>query len=237
MRCIAIIPARGGSKSIPRKNLAMLGGKPLLTHAVASGLACPEVSRVIVSTDDPEIAEAGRHAGGEVLFLRPAELAQDDTPDLPVFRHLVSWLRENEGYEFDVLLNLRCTTPLRTAEHVSAVIDRMRRGDCDSVRTVDPVQGKHHPYWMLKRGSEGFGEPFVDGVDLSRYYRRQLLPAAYSINALVDAMSIKAVMSETGPYGKCMALLETDPLYSMDIDNPRDLIVCQALLEKLSELA
>ncbi|GFK94845.1 CMP-N,N'-diacetyllegionaminic acid synthase [Fundidesulfovibrio magnetotacticus] len=233
---IAVIPARGGSKSIPRKNLADLGGRPLIAWAIRAGLDCPDVQRVIVSTDDPEIADAAREHGAEVPFLRPAELAQDDTPDAPVFVHLLQWLEENEGFRPDALVNLRCTTPLKRPEHVSAVLKLLFESGCDSVRTVDRIQGKHHPYWMFKQDEQGYAATFVDGIDLKRFHRRQLLPPAWSINALVDAMTASAVLGPKPPYGERMRLLETDPLYSIDIDAPKDLLVCRALLEALHEL-
>src|ERR671935_3060223 len=94
-RVLAVVPARGGSKGLPRKNLRLLAGRPLVAHAVAAGLAAELVDRVVCSTDDPEIAEAARQAGAEVPFLRPAELAQDDTEDLAVFVHALTWLEEH----------------------------------------------------------------------------------------------------------------------------------------------
>ena len=235
-RTVAVIPARGGSKSIPRKNLALLQGKPLLAYAIEVGLACPEVDRVIVSTDDPEIAETGRRYGAEVPFLRPGEHARDETPDRPVFLHLIEWLRDNEGYEFDYLVNLRCTSPLKKPEHVREALRVLREEECDSVRTVDRIQGKHHPYWTLKRNGEGFGASFIDGVDRRKYHQRQLLPPAYSINALVDVMKVETVLRCDNLYGERMRLLETDPLYSLDIDTPKDLLLCEALMEKLDGL-
>ena len=233
---LAVIPARGGSKGIPRKNLALLRGKPLLAYAIELGLSCPGIDRVLVSTDDPAIAEAAVRYGAEAPFLRPAELARDDTPDRPVFVHCIEWLRDNEGYAFDWLVNLRCTTPLKRPEHVRAALEAMARGDCDSVRTVDRIQGKHHPYWMLKLDEQGFGASFVDGVDRRLYHRRQLLPPAYSINALVDVMAVDTVLRDDTMYGERMRLVETDPLYSIDIDGPKDLLLCEAVMERLHEL-
>lgn len=229
-KTVAVIPARGGSKSIPRKNLAPLGGKPLIARAIELGLACPEIDRVIVSTDDAEIAAVAREHGAEVPFLRPAELAQDDTPDRPVFVHLIDWLRTHDGYAFDFLVNLRCTTPLKQPEHVRAALDGLANSEADSLRTVDRIQGKHHPYWMLRHDADNFAVPFVDGIDIQKYYRRQLLPPAYSINALVDVMRPAVILNNRDPYGQRMLMLETDPLYSLDIDDPKDLVLCEALL-------
>src|ERR671935_3179198 len=103
-RVLAVVPARGGSKGLPRKNLRLLAGKPLVAHAVAAGLAAELVERVVCSTDDPEIAEAARRAGAEVPFLRPAELAQDTSEDWPVFAHALGWLEQHEGWVPDLVV-------------------------------------------------------------------------------------------------------------------------------------
>lgn len=235
-RTVAVVPARGGSKGIPKKNLALLKGRPLLAYAVEVGLNCREIDRVIVSTDDPEIAGMALALGAEVPFLRPPELARDDTPDRPVFIHCINWLKERDGYEFDYLVNLRCTTPLKRPEHVRAALELIRKENCDSVRTVDLVRGKHHPYWTLKNGKTGYGIPFVDGVEIARYHQRQLLPPAYSINALVDVMRVSSLVTCENLYGDRMKLLETDPLFSVDIDTPKDLVLCEAIMERLHEL-
>jgi CMP-N,N'-diacetyllegionaminic acid synthase len=235
-RVVAVIPARGGSKGIKKKNLARLNGKSLLSYAVETGKKCVEIERIIVSTDDQETADEAIKCGAEVPFVRPGDLAEDDTPDRPVFLHAIEWLKENEGYEFDILVNLRCTSPLRRPEHISAVLNCMLTEDCDSVRTVDAVQGKNHPYWCLRKDENGFGHSFIESIERKKYYRRQLLPPAYSINALVDAMYVKTILKYDNLYGSKMKLLETDPLYSMDIDTHKDLIICEAVMEKISEL-
>ena len=232
-KTVAVIPARGGSKGIKGKNLALLRGRPLLAYAIECGLGCPQIDRVIVSTDDPAIRDKALELGAEAPFLRPTAFAQDDTPDRPVFVHCIEWLRDNEGYTFDWLANLRCTTPLKRPEHVLAALAAMAKGGCESVRTVDRIQGKHHPYWMLRMDEQELGSSFVEGVDRMRYHQRQLLPPAYSINALVDVMDVATVLSSDTLYGQRMRLLVTDPRYSIDIDGPEDLMLCEALMERL----
>ena len=110
---LAVIPARGGSKGIPRKNIKLFAGYPLLAYSVAAGLQSELCTRVIVSTDDEEIAAVAREWGAETPFLRPAEFAADNSLDLPVFRHALTWLKENEGYVPDIVLQLRPTSPAR----------------------------------------------------------------------------------------------------------------------------
>src|SRR5512140_1055395 len=110
---LAIIPARGGSKGIPRKNIRDFAGYPLIAYSIAAGLQAKSVTRVIVSTDDQEIAAVARQCGAETPFLRPAEFAQDTSTDLPLFQHALAWLAEHEGYHPDVVVQLRPTSPIR----------------------------------------------------------------------------------------------------------------------------
>jgi N-acylneuraminate cytidylyltransferase len=112
-RILALVPARGGSKGLPRKNILPLGGHPLIAWSIAAGLQAETVGRVVCSTDDPEIAEVAARCGAEVPFLRPAELAMDDTLDLPVFQHAMDWLEREQGWRADVVVQLRPTSPLR----------------------------------------------------------------------------------------------------------------------------
>jgi len=113
LEVLALIPARGGSKSIPRKNIKPLAGFPLIAYSIAAGIAAETVTRVIVSTEDEQIAKIAKSYGAEVPFLRPAEFALDNTPDLPVFEHALKWLQENEQYEPNIIVQLRPTSPFR----------------------------------------------------------------------------------------------------------------------------
>ena len=232
---VAVIPARGGSKGIPRKNVALLKGHPLIYYPISLALANPRIERVIVSTDDKEIASMAESLGAEVPFIRPAELADDRTGDWPVFIHLIEELKKKEGYEFDYLINLRCTTPFKKAEHIDAAIDLILESGADSLRTVDRISGKHHPYWTFKGDASGCGVPFIDELKLSDYYQRQALPPAYSLNALVDIIKVEVILQRDSGnlYGCKMKLLETDPRYSMDIDTPYDLEICEFMAKSL----
>ena len=147
---LAIIPARGGSKGLSRKNVRLLAGKPLLAYAVDVGLNSPSIDRLVVSTEDEEIADMARGLGAEVPFLRPRRLAEDDVPDQFVFRHVLERLQREENYSADFILNLRPTTPLKTVSDVENVVHKWRETGCDCVRTVTNTEGKYHPYWMIK---------------------------------------------------------------------------------------
>lgn len=124
---IAIIPARGGSKGIPRKNIRLLHGKPLIAWTIETALSTSCLKRVIVSTDDEEIAEVAEKYGAEVPFLRPKKYAQDDTTDMPVYEHTLHWLEENERYIPDIVVWLRPTAPLRTSEDIKNAVNILRR--------------------------------------------------------------------------------------------------------------
>src|SRR5512136_3026677 len=115
---LALIPARGGSKSIPRKNIRLFAGRPLIAYSIAAGLAAETVTRLIVSTDDEEIAQIARKYGAETPFLRPTEISQDNTPDLPVFQHTLTWLADQEAYAPEIVVQLRPTSPFRRVTHI-----------------------------------------------------------------------------------------------------------------------
>src|ERR1035437_5503200 len=134
-RVLGVIPARGGSKGLPRKNIRVLAGKPLLAYTAEEALAARRLIRVVLTTDAEEIAEGGRQWGIEVPFLRPAELAEDDTPTLPVVQHAVRWL-EQRGDSFDRVCLLQPTDALRRAEHIDACIELLESSGADAVGTV-----------------------------------------------------------------------------------------------------
>ena len=168
MIILAIIPARGGSKGVPRKNIRPLGGKPLIAHTIEVALKTKEIGRVIVSTDDEEIRMVALGYGAEVPFLRPKELAQDDTPDRHYLVHALDWLRVNEHYIPDVVLLLRPTSPFRRVEHIERVLVMMKTMKADSIRTVTLVEGTQHPYWMYHLDDAGRARPFIEGIEIEK---------------------------------------------------------------------
>src|ERR1051325_3787925 len=147
---LALITARGGSKGIPRKNIRSFAGYPLIAWSIAAAKQSSCVTRLIASTDDPEIAAVAREYGAETPFLRPAELAQDNTTDLPVFEHALQWLEENESYQPEIVMQLRPTSPIRpkTCVDKSAEI-LMKHEDADCVRGVVPAGQNPHKMWRF----------------------------------------------------------------------------------------
>lgn len=228
---LAVVPARGGSKSIPRKNLRLFAGHPLLAYSIAAGLQASRVTRVIVSTDDPEIGDRAREYGAEVPFLRPAEFAQDDTPDLPVFQHALSWLSEKEGYRPEVVVQLRPTSPVRPIGCVDQAVELLLAApDADSVRGVVPAG--QNPFKMWRIDGRGSLEPLLTTGPPEAYNQpRQALPQTYWQTGHVDAIRTDTITAESSMSGRRILPLLIDPAYSVDIDTPRDWAWAERLVE------
>ena len=157
---LALIPARGGSKSIPRKNIRSFAGHPLIAYSICAALAAKSIKRVVVSTDDVEIAEISRSYGAEIPFLRPQEYSLDNTPDFPVFQHALSWFSENEGYHPEVIVQLRPTSPFRRVWHINQSVERLiEHPEADSVRTVCIPFQNPFKMWLIR--GDGFLEPLL----------------------------------------------------------------------------
>lgn len=228
---LAVIPARGGSKSIPRKNIRSFAGHPLIAYSIASGLAAQTVTRLIVSTDDDEIAAISRTYGAETPFLRPAEISQDQTPDLPVFQHALQWLQDKEGYQPEIVVQLRPTSPLRRVSHIDQAVYRLlERPDADAVRTVcTPFQ---NPFKMWRIGPEGLMQPLLS-TEFSEPYNmpRQALPDVFWQTGYVDAAWADTIMLKNSMTGQNILPLVIDPGDWIDIDSPDDWRRAERLLE------
>lgn len=217
---LALIPARGGSKSIPRKNLLMIAGKPLIAHSIEQALASQHITRTIVSTDDPEIAAVARESGAEVPFMRPSEFAQDLSPDIDVFRHALEYLRNREGYMCELVVHLRPTGPVRRVELIDQAIELLlNHPKADSLRSVSqPVQT---PYKMW-RIVDGYLEPIVriEGVPESYCLPRQTLPPVHWQNGYVDIVRPRAVLELGMMCGhSILPFVVNEPLLEIDYED------------------
>jgi len=170
---LALVPARGGSKRLPGKNLRPLAGRPLIAHTIGAALGCPDVERVVVSTDDEAIAEAARAAGAEVPFLRPAHLATDAAGSMDVVFHVLAHLRETEGYRPSSVALLQPTSPLRTSAHLAAAV-ALHRSSQPPVPVISVVAAKP-PSWLFAGDAAGA---------LSALFPRGTAPAAPEGGAL-----------------------------------------------------
>ena len=228
---LVIIPARGGSKSIPRKNIKDFAGYPLIAYSIAAGLAADSITRVIVSTDDEEIAEVARNYGAEVPFLRPDEFSRDDTPDLPVFQHALEWLQSKEEYRPKIVVQLRPTSPLRRKELIDQAVQRLlERPEADSIRTICiPFQ---NPYKMWRISTDGFMEPLIS-TNLPEPYNlpRQVLPEIYWQTGYVDAAWSETILDKNSMTGDAILPLVIGAEEWIDIDSPDDWVRAERLFE------
>ena len=221
---LAIIPARGGSKGIPRKNIRNFSGYPLIAWSIAAAKQSNSVTRVIVSTDDEEIAAVAREWGAETPFLRPAEFSQDKTTDLPVFEHALKWLAENESYGPDVVIQLRPTSPIRPRNCVDAAVRiLLEHNDADSVRGIVPSGQNPHKMWRLPAGEHGPMENLLDveGIDEPYNAPRQILPNIYWQTGHIDAIRPVVILNGSMS-GKTIYPLLIDPKFTVDLDNLND---------------
>lgn len=219
---LAVVPARGGSKSIPRKNLRPFGGVPLVCYSIDAGQTARLVDRVVVSTDDDEIAEVARSWGAEVPFMRPAALAEDSTLDLPVFQHALAWFLEHEAWTPEVVVQLRPTSPLRPPDCVDLAIERLRSDPAaDSVRGVVPAA--QNPYKMWRLQDDGALAPLLAGAGDEPFNQpRQALPLCYWQTGHVDAIRTATIRDKGSMTGDRILPLLVDGVYSCDIDTETD---------------
>jgi N-acylneuraminate cytidylyltransferase len=221
---LAVIPARGGSKGIPHKNIRCFAGHPLIAYSIAAARQSELVTRVIVSTDDPEIADVARDFGAQVPFLRPAELAQDTTLDLPVFQHVLAWLIANEAYQPDFVVQLRPTSPVRPVGLVDEAIRLlMSHPEADSVRGVVPSGQNPHKMWRIDPQT-GIMHNLLDVPGIAEPYNapRQALPQIYWQTGHIDVIRPRAILDKNSMSGSPVLPVLVDPRYTVDIDNLND---------------
>lgn len=235
---LALIPARGGSKGIPRKNIRSFAGYPLIAWSIAAAIQASCVTRIVLSTDDEEIASVARAYGAETPFLRPAEFAQDQTIDLPVFEHALEWLKEKQGYQPDILIQLRPTSPIRPRDCVdSAAKILLEHEDADCVRGVVPAGQNPHKMWRFAGESQPM-KPLlqVDGIAEPYNAPRQILPPVYWQTGHIDAIRVSTILQKKSLTGDVIYPLVIDPRYTVDIDNLSDWAKYEALVSSGLEM-
>lgn len=215
---LALIPARGGSKGLPDKNIRPLLGRSLLEYAARAASTSGVIDRVVLSTDSERIAAEGRRIGIEVPFLRPAELAADDTPMVPVVEHAVDWL-EQHGWRFDIVVLLQPTSPLRRPEHIRAAVQQLREGGADSVVTVVELPRHLSPDYVM-RIEQGRLLPFLPtGADVAR---RQDARPAFVRDGTAYAFWLRTLRATRGIYGHDCRPLIVPASESLTIDTADD---------------
>jgi len=234
---VGVITARGGSKGLPRKNILPLNGKPVIAYTIEAALKSGVMDKVIVSTDDKEIAEISKRYGAEVPFMRPAELATDTAHSIDVIEHAVNFIEQKEGKKADAVFTLQPTSPLRTAEHLKMAYKKFLESDVDCVVSVKKA---YPPWWMLKKiGSDKNGKdiygPFAElgnGANAHNLERQQL-PPVYELNGAVYITRgdyMKKAHNVTNPHN--CSIIEMSDEESYDIDSEVDLLVIERIIKK-----
>lgn len=224
--CLGIIPARGGSKRLPRKNIMMLASKPLIQWTIEAGLESKSIDRLIVSTDDPEIADISTSCGADVPFIRPNKLATDTTNSYDVLNHALSVL-ESEGEKYKYVIMLQPTSPLRRAHHIDASVRLLESKNADGVVSVANLE--HPAQWCNTLPKSLEMTDFFD--PLYRNIRSQDLPATYRINGAIYISLVDRLRNERSTiYNRKMFAYKMNYSESIDIDESIDFKIAEMLL-------
>lgn len=225
-RILALIPARGGSKGIPDKNIRELAGLPLIAHSIRCAKMCPQVDRVIVSTDDPEIRRIALEHGGEVPFLRPSELASDETPMWPVVQHALSEIAGG-GESYDAVLLLMPTNPVRDPEDLTRSVEILM-GDPAADGVVSVSVPPFNPRWVCVVEEDGFMRDAFDGA--GGHGRRQELPTTYRINGVIYLWRTEFIRTTTNWRSGKIRMMEIPDEQALDIDRLDELVRTERLI-------
>ncbi|GAB2784076.1 acylneuraminate cytidylyltransferase family protein [Rhabdobacter roseus] len=229
---LAIVPARGGSKGLPDKNILPLAGHPLIGYSIRAGLVTPAITRVIVSTDSERIAAISRSYGAEVPFLRPAELAQDHSTDLEVFVHALHWLRQHENYHPDLVVQLRPTSPIRFVQDLEACIQRMLTSEADSLRVVTPAPVTPYKMWTVADESTPM-QPLLtlDGVPEPYNQPRQQLPTIYWQIGTLDVIRPAVILEQNSMSGSTILPHIVSQDFAVDIDDYSSFLRAESIIK------
>lgn len=223
---IAFIFARGGSKGVPGKNIKLLAGKPLIAHSIAVGLQTPGIRNVVVSTDDPAIAEVSRAFGAEVPFMRPADLAQDRSPEWLAWRHAIEWVQIHWG-DFNQFVSLPATSPFRAVEDVTACMDALAADPLTDI-VVTATEANRSPYFnMVTPDRDGYVDLVIKPV--TGIARRQDAPAVYDLTTVAYAARPSFVLRAEGIFAGKVRAVTVPRERALDIDTPFDFQMAEAL--------
>ncbi len=236
MEILGIIPARGGSKGVPGKNIKLFAGKPLIAWTIEEAVKSRLLTRTIISTEDHHIGEVAQSYGGEVPFMRPMELAQDLSTDIEFIEHALQTLRETENYIPELIVRLAPTSPLREAEDIDRGINTLLKDpSVDSVRSI--VEASKHPYklWMIADGGEHL-VPFLSkeftGFDEPHNLPRQLFPKVYAHTGAVDVIRRKTIEKYHSTSGQVIGFFHMPEERSINIDHPIDFEIAEILMKR-----
>lgn len=228
---LALVPARGGSKGLPGKNIRPLGGKPLIAWTLEAAQGSGYVDSTVVTTDSEEIASVARAWKGEVPFLRPPEYASDTSPTSAAVVHALDWLEKERGRRYDILVLLQPTSPFRNAAHVDAALNAFA-ADPGAESLVSACEAEKSPYWTKSLGPDGYLRDFIPGA--SEYTRRQDLPKAYVLNGALYVIPAETFRRTRAFMGERTRVFAMDRLSSLDIDTPLDFEIAEFLAARMT---
>lgn len=223
---LAIIPARGGSKGIPRKNIKDLNGKPLIAYTIEETKKSKYIDKLVVSTEDEEISKISTMYNAEVPFLRPKELAEDHTPGIDPILYTIKWFQSN-GYKFDYIVCIQCTSPFRRVEQIDDALEKLINKDADSIVSV--CESEVSPYWM-KKIENGMMNNFLDNIPF--YARRQDAPQIYRLNGAIYIAKAEVLLKNNNWYTENTLAYVMDRKSSVDIDEMIDFKFAEFLMRE-----
>jgi CMP-N,N'-diacetyllegionaminic acid synthase len=217
-KILGLIPARGGSKGIPGKNKKILGGHPLIAYSIAAGLASEHIADLVVSTDDAEIMEIARNYGAEVPFLRPSDLATDETPTIDVVIHALDTLAK-QGKHYDAVCLLQPTSPFRKEGFIDKAIEKFLNSGADSMVSVLPVPHEYNPHWLFFPEEDKLA---ISTGEKEIIKRRQDLPTAYHRDGSVYLVKTDVIKGSTSLFGSSISWIGSDSSFYVNIDQEAD---------------
>ncbi|MBJ2174584.1 acylneuraminate cytidylyltransferase family protein [Aureibaculum sp. A20] len=220
MRILGLIPARGGSKGVPRKNIKLLNSKPLLQYTTQVALESKLLTKVILSSDDDEIIQIAKKIGIEVPFKRPELLANDTSPTLPVIQHALQFLKENKNEEFDAVCLLQVTTPFRTVGFLDEALRKFIESDTDSLISVQKVPHEYNPHWVFVKNDAGNLE--IATGEKQIIARRQELPDTFHRDGSIYITKVEILLKGNSLYGDSISHIESPHESYVNIDTERD---------------
>ncbi|CAH2211896.1 acylneuraminate cytidylyltransferase family protein [Tepidibacter aestuarii] len=231
-KILAIIPARGGSKGVPRKNIKHLYGKHLIGWTIEAAKKSKYIDRLIVSTEDKEIAEVSKKYGCEIPFLRPKELAKDDTSGIDPVIHAVNCMKNDYGYNPDYVMLLQCTSPLRNEKQIDESIELILENE-NSESLISITEVEHNPYWNKKIDKNGFLKDFIE-YDKSKFVRRQDFKKIYRLNGAIYIAKTDLLIRQKSFDTKFTIPYIMDKKSSIDIDTIEDFELAEFYISKLN---
>jgi N-acylneuraminate cytidylyltransferase len=231
MNILALIPARGGSQRVPRKNIRILGKKPLIAYTIEAAKKSEHINRIVVSTDYEDIASVAKQYGAEVPFLRPEEISQSDSTEMDFFEHILHWFEDNEQYVPDLIVLLYPTSPFRKSESIDKALElMMKHPEADSLRSVRLCS--EHPYkmWIIENG---YLQPFVHMENANIHtLSYKLLPTVYIQNASIYITKPSTIRDKKSPIGAVVLPFVMDERESIDINTLHDFQFAEMIIEE-----